>query len=181
MHKIARRRPSGVRPAPRQARAHLSATHLVRGAIASDSAEILELVTHHADAGRILPRNADEIAASIGDYVVVTDAHGRVLACAALLEYSPSLGEVGSVVVSPDAQGQGLGSMAVRGVEAVARRRGIDELFAVTLADHFFHSLGYERCAIARYPEKLARYEELVRRGVAVVPKSCFRKLALWP
>lgn len=153
---------------------------MVRGAVDADAAEIHELVAHHAEAGLVLPRSAEEIAGAIGDYVVVTDRHGRVQACAALLEYSPSLGEVSSVVVSPDAQGQGLGSLAVRGVEAMARRREIDELFAVTLADGFFHALGYERCAIARYPEKLARYEALQARGVPVVPKSCFRKLADW-
>lgn len=181
MHKNApRRRPVTSAPIARPSRPHLSATHVVRGALDADAAEIHELVAHHAEAGLVLPRSADEIAAAIDDYVVVTDPHGRVMACAALLEYSPSLGEVSSVVVSPEAQGRGLGSMAVRGVEAMARRRAIDELFAVTLADGFFHSLGYERCAIARYPEKLARYEALQARGVAVVPKSCFRKLASW-
>jgi len=178
MHKMAPRRRTA--PPIRSPRPHLSATHVVRGALDADATEIHELVAHHAEAGLVLPRSADEIAAAIDDYVVVTDRNGRVLACAALLEYSPSLAEVSSVVVSPEAQGQGLGSMVVRGVEASARRRDIDELFAVTLADGFFSSLGYERCAIARYPEKLARYEALARRGVQVVPKSCFRKLASW-
>lgn len=178
MHKLARKpRPA---PHPRSPRPHLSATHLVRGATTSDVADIHELVARHAGSGVLLPRSADEIAAAVDDYVVVTDAHGRVMACAALQEYSPSLGEVSSVVVAPEAQGAGLGSIAVRGVEGMARRRGIDELFALTLADGFFTSLGYERCAVARYPEKLARYEQLARRGVAIVPKSCYRKLASW-
>lgn len=178
MHKIARK----PRPAPksRSSRPHLTATHLVRGATNADVAEIHELVARHAESGVLLPRTAEDIAAAIDDYVVVTDGHGRVMACAALQEYSPSLGEVSSVVVAPEAQGAGLGSIAVRAVEGMARRRGIDELFALTLAEAFFSSLGYERCAIARYPEKLARYERLARRGVAILPKSCYRKLASW-
>lgn len=178
MHKLARQR--RVAPKARSPRPHLSATHVVRGAVASDVADIHALVARHAESGTLLPRTVDEIAAAIDDYVVVADGHGRVMACAALQEYSPSLGEVSSVVVAPQAQGMGLGSIAVRAIEAMARRRGVDELFALTLADGFFDSLGYERCAIARYPEKLARYEQLVRRGVAIVPKSCYRKSASW-
>jgi len=162
-------------------RPHLSATHMVRGATASDAADIHLLVSAHVHDGTLLPRSAEEIVAAVEDYVVVTDGHDRVVACAALQEYSPSLAEVSSVVVDPSAQGLGLGSMAVRGVEAKARRREIDELFAVTLADGFFAALGYERCALARYPEKLARYDALARRGVPILPKSCFRKRTDWP
>lgn len=178
MHKLARQ-PRPVRE-PRSSRPHLTATHVVRGATRADVAELHELVARYTDSGLLLPRTADDIAAAVADYVVVTDGHGRVMACAALREYSPSLGEVSSVVVTPEAQGTGLGSIAVRGVEGMARRRGIDELFALTLADGFFASLGYERCAIARYPEKLACYEQLAERGVEIVPKSCYRKLASW-
>lgn len=178
MHKLARL--PRTTPKPRSPRPHLSATHVVRGAVAADVADIHQLVARHAESGVLLPRSEEDIAAAIDDYIVVTDGHGRVLACAALQEYSPSLGEVSSVAVAPEVQGAGLGSIAVRGVEGMARRRGIDELFALTLADGFFSSLGYERCAIARYPEKLARYEQLARRGVPIVPKSCYRKLASW-
>ncbi len=177
MHRTARRRPTPAR----SPRPHLSATHLVRAATPADASDIHLLVSAHVERGAVLPRTADEVAAAVDHYVVVTDGHDRVVACAALQEYSPSLGEVSSVVVDPDAQGRGLGSMVVRGVEALARRRGIEELFAVTLADGFFASLGYERCAMARYPEKLARYEALARRGVPILPKSCFRKRTDWP
>jgi len=177
MHRPARRRPAARTPS----RPHLSATHLVRGATATDAADIHHLVSAQAERGTLLPRAAEEIAAALQDYVVVTDGHDRVVACAALQEYSPSLGEVTSVVVDAAAQGRGLGSMAVRCVEAMARRRGIEELFAVTLADGFFAALGYERCALARYPEKLARYEALTQRGIPILPKSCFRKRTDWP
>lgn len=178
MHKIARQRRAA--PKSRAPRPHLSATHVVRAAVASDVADIHALVAIHAVSGALLPRTVEDIAAAIDDYVVVLDGYGSIMACAALQEYSPSLGEVSSVVVAAEAQGMGLGSIAVRAVETMARRRGIDELFAVTLADGFFASLGYERCAVARYPEKLARYERLMRRGVPIVPKSCYRKSTSW-
>jgi amino-acid N-acetyltransferase len=87
---------------------------------------------------------------------------------------------VSSVAVAPGEQGQGLGSLVVQGVEAMARRRGIGELFAMTSSDGFFESLGYEPTTLDRYPEKIARYEALVRKGVAVVPRSCFHKMTGW-
>ena len=79
--------------------------------------------------------------------------------------------------MDPSRHGEGLGSAAVLGVERVARRRGIAEIFALTLADGFFGSLGYEKTDLVLYPEKLARYEALRSAGVHVVPKSCFRKI----
>jgi amino-acid N-acetyltransferase len=149
----------------------------VRGASHTDAGDIHELVAGYVDDGLLLPRSLDEITAEIASYVVVLDKHGRVRACAALHEYSPSLGEVSSVAVLPEDRGLGLGSLAVRGVESLARARGIDVLIAVTLADRFFESLGYERCAIAAFPEKLARYEALAAKGVLVSPKRCYRRL----
>lgn len=70
--------------------------------------------------------------------------------------------------------------MAVRGTEALARERGIIELFAMTTADRFFESLGYERSSVEQYPEKLARYELLRAAGVNVVERACYRKLLTW-
>lgn len=128
----------------------------------------------------MLPRTPEQIAADLDAYVVVVDQNDRVRACAALYEYSPSLGEIGSVAVSPDAQGMGLGSLAVRGAEAIARRRGIGELFAMTLTEVFFESLGYTETRVHRYPEKLARYARLRREGIAVVPRTCLHKVTGW-
>ncbi|MGQ0647461.1 MAG: GNAT family N-acetyltransferase [Gemmatimonadaceae bacterium] len=144
--------------------------------MSGDSADIHQLVAAHADRGLLLPRTLQEIESAIGDYVVVVDTHGRVQACAALVEYSPSLGEVASVAVSTDVQGRGLGSLAVRSVEEVARRRGVGELFALSLAERFFESLGYDAVPLASFPEKVARYDALAKRGVAIRPKACFRR-----
>jgi amino-acid N-acetyltransferase len=174
MHKFASRRATA--PQLRPHRPHLSATHVIRAAGLGDVEEIHALVAANAERGLLLARTVDEIALMVDDYVVAADANGRVLACAAIHEYSPSLAEIGSVAVSETAQGQGLGSIVVRGAEAMARRRGIDELFALTLADRFFESLGYEKTSLSRYPEKLARYDALARRGVDIVPKTCYRK-----
>ncbi len=148
----------------------------MRSASVADSADIHYLTQLFVAEGLLLPRTVEEIEANVTDYVVVVDSHDRVRACAALSEYSPSLAEVTSVAVAPDAQGLGLGTLAVRGAEAMARDRGVGEVFALSLASAFFESLGYQAAALTDYPEKLARYESLSARGVQIKAKPCFRK-----
>ena len=45
----------------------------------------------------------------------------------------------------------------VAAVEALARKRGIPDVFALTLEPRFFEALGYLRVDRARYPEKIRR------------------------
>lgn len=148
----------------------------VRPACVSDVKAIWELVGTFAANGSMLARSAGEIAAKIDNYVVAAGPDGKVLACAALEEFSPSLGEVASVAVARSEHGKGLGTEVVLGVERLARARDIGELFAMSLTDNFFLSLGYETTTVSRYPEKLARYEKMKSDGIEVVPKRCFRK-----
>lgn len=174
MHKVAAR---SLAPRPRRrAKSHLSATHVARAAVAGDATDVHHLLAQFVEEGQLLPRSLAEVEAAIGDFVVIVDANDRILGCAALIEYSPSLAEVGAVAVDRTAQGKGLGSLAVRGVEAMARARGIPEIFAMSRAARFFESLGYAETSVDRFPEKVARYDAMAARGVAVVPKSCLRK-----
>jgi amino-acid N-acetyltransferase len=148
---------------------------VVRPGTRADVDQITALVTEYAAQGLMLPRTAEQVALNIDNYVVAA-VGSRVLACAALEEYSPSLAEVSSVAVTRSAHGNGLGTQVVLGVERIARARDIVELFALSLTDNFFLGLGYEATSIARYPEKLARYETLEANGVEIVPKRCFQK-----
>src|SRR5712691_6364066 len=110
----------------------------VRRARLTDVKQIWQLVGTYSAQGAMLPRTTADIAARIENYVVAADEFGRVLACAALEEYSPSLGEVSSVAVAPAEHGKGLGTQVVRGIERLARTRDIEELFALSLTDNFF-------------------------------------------
>lgn len=129
----------------------------LRAARFSEADAIARLNNHFADQQLMLRRTPEMIGLAIADYLVAVDAHGRILACGALKEYSPSLAEVAAIAVSPDAQGMGLGRRIVDAVETLARRRGIPEVFALTLEPRFFEALGYERVDRARYPEKIRR------------------------
>jgi amino-acid N-acetyltransferase len=162
-------------PLPHNRRAAAKPT--IRRASRSDVGQIFDLVSQFSAQGLMLPRTAEQIAAKIDSYVVAADESGRVVACAALEEYSPSLGEVSSVAVAPSHHGEGLGTQVVLGVERLARARDIDELFAMSLNEQFFVGLSYTATSISRYPEKLARYDVLSKAGVPIVPKTCFQKM----
>jgi amino-acid N-acetyltransferase len=157
-----------------------TARPLVRPATRADVDQIWELVACYTAQGLMLPRTHEQVAMNIDNYVVATSG-GRVVACAALEEYSPSLAEISSVAVASSEHGNGLGTDVVMGVERLARARDITEVFALSLSDRFFLSMGYEATSISRYPEKLARYDRLMSQGVEIVPKRCFQKtLSAW-
>jgi N-acetylglutamate synthase-like GNAT family acetyltransferase len=129
----------------------------VRRARPADAAAISRLNNFFANEGQMLRRTPEMISLAIDDYVVVQNQAGELLACGALKEYSPSVAEVAAIAVSPEAHGKGLGRAIVEAVEGLARKRGIYDVFALTLQPDFFAAIGYERVDRARYPEKIRR------------------------
>lgn len=135
----------------------MAANVLIRKAQSEDAHPIADLIAEFADEALMLRRTPEQIELAIDDYVVALNAHGRVVACGALKEYSPSVAEVAAIAVSRDAHGCGLGRAIVSAVEALASKRGISDVFALTLQPAFFSAIGYERVDRARYPEKIRR------------------------
>jgi N-acetylglutamate synthase-like GNAT family acetyltransferase len=130
---------------------------MVRRARPQDAAAISRLNNTFANEGQMLKRTPEMIALAIDDYLVVQNSAGELLACGALKEYSPSVAEVAAIAVSREAHGRGLGKAIVRAVEELARKRGIFDVFALTLQPEFFAAIGYQRVDRARYPEKIRR------------------------
>ena len=129
----------------------------IRRALQTEADDIARLNNYFADQAKMLRRTPEMIALAIDDYVVAVDNRGRIVGIGALKEYSPSIAEVAAIPVSPTAQGLGLGRRIVDAVEALARKRGVPEVFALTLEPQFFEALGYQRVDRARYPEKIRR------------------------
>ncbi len=129
----------------------------LRRARAQDAAAISRLNNTFASEGQMLTRTPEMISLAIDDYVVVQNTAGELLACGALKEYSLSVAEVAAIAVSKDAHGKGLGRAIVSAVEDLARKRGIYDVFALTMQPEFFAAIGYLRVDRARYPEKLRR------------------------
>lgn len=134
--------------------------YTVRAAATSDAAAIVALIDLNVPSGELLPRTMDFVRMN-ADHFVVAEADGKVIGCVHLDEYAPSLAEVRSLAVAPDAQGMGIGVALVEGLERLARVRGYATVFAVSNSGEFFRRRGYderhipeldrERSAVSRY------------------------------
>lgn len=130
---------------------------LIRPAREAEAADIARLNNIFAAEHLMLRRTPEQVALAIDDFLVALDERGRILACGALKEYSPSVAEVAAIAVAPERQGNGLGRDIVAAVESLAIKRGILHVFALTLQPAFFEAIGYQRVDRARYPEKIRR------------------------
>lgn len=128
----------------------------VRSASPSESAAIAALVDHFAGPGYLLPRSLEDIKNSIGSWVVAK-AGQELLACGSLLQYSPSLAEVRSLAVAPQAQGNGLGGAVLSALIELGELRRYQTLFALTRAVEFFESYGFQVGQRVEFPEKVWR------------------------
>lgn len=130
---------------------------VLRPARADDVMGIVQLVNGFAVDGVMLFRTPESVRLALHDFVVAVDGNDTVVGCGALKEYSPSVAEVASVAVARHAHGRRLGTRIVDAVERLARKRGITELFALTMTPRFFESAGYRAVDRALYPEKIRR------------------------
>ena len=143
----------------------------------ADAAAVAALNNRYAPDGLTLPRTPAFVAARVESYRVARDPDtGALLGCVAIDEYAPSLAELVSLAVAPEAQGRGIGRRLIAAAEALARQRGYPELFAVSLADTLFEAAGFRQSSIARYPEKAARYAAISRSELSIGKKFLFVK-----
>jgi amino-acid N-acetyltransferase len=159
--------------APAPARA--AALAQVGPATDADVAAIAALNNRFAPHGLTLPRTHAFVAAHLADYRVARERDGRIVGCACLDEYSPSLVELVSLAVEPRAQGRGIGRRLIASLVDLARRRGYPEVFAVSFSDALFQTSGFERTDVARYPEKKLRYDRVSTDEWTIGRKHCFR------
>lgn len=129
----------------------------IRRARTADAEAISRLISIFAAEALMLRRTPAMVELAIDDYVVATTARGEIVGCGALKEYSPSVAEVAAIAVSRDVHGCGVGRSIVNAVEQLANKRGIYDVFALTLQPEFFSAIGYQRVDRARYPEKIRR------------------------
>lgn len=130
---------------------------VIRRARAEDAEAVAQLIAVFADEALMLKRTPEMVSLTIDDYVVGVRPDGEIVGCGALKEYSPSVAEIAAIAVSRTVHGCGVGKAIVRAVEALAIKRGIYDVFALTLQPAFFGAIGYQRVDRARYPEKIRR------------------------
>ncbi len=134
--------------------APLPAEPIIRPATEADVPAIVEVVNENARLGHLLPRSADNIRASLPNWLVA-EVDGRVVGIGSLLAMSPTLVEVRSLAVLPNYRRYGVGALIVQGLIERARLRGIPTVFALTRAVSFFERLGFVITNRERFPEKV--------------------------
>jgi amino-acid N-acetyltransferase len=132
----------------------------IRSATAADAVDIVALIDLNVPSGELLPRSPEFVQLH-ADHFIVAEGDGRVVGCVHLDEYAPSLAEVRSLAVAPDAQGRGVGVALIAALERLARVRGYATVFAVSNSGEFFRRRGYderhipeldrERSSVSRY------------------------------
>ena len=135
----------------------MTADVVIRRAREHDAEAIARLIAVFAAEALMLKRTPEMVALAIDDYVVGVNPRGEIVACGALKEYSPSVAEIAAIAVSREVHGCGVGKAIVSAVESLALKRGIYDVFALTLQPAFFSAIGYQRVDRARYPEKIRR------------------------
>ena len=127
---------------------------IIRQATERDVQPIADVVTANARRGQLLPRSAENIRASLRNWLVA-EVDGQVVGIGSLLDMSPTLVEVRSLAVLPAFRSYGIGGMLVRGLVERARARGIPTVFALTRAVPVFERLGFVVTSTERFPEKV--------------------------
>jgi argininosuccinate synthase len=129
----------------------------IRAARLEDIPGMLVLINEHVRRGDLLPRTADSIRQTLGDWLVGEDGDEEIVAVVSLLFYNGALAEVRSLAVSDKVKGQGWGSHIVKALIEQARLRNLPTLFALTRAVHFFQKLGFQITQKEMFPEKVWR------------------------
>ncbi|KIM10580.1 MAG: acetyltransferase [Sulfuricurvum sp. PC08-66] len=101
------------------------------------------LLWPYVEGGIILARSDDETATNIRSYILARQ-EGAIVGFLALHIHSPRLAEIRSLIVRDDLHGKGIGTQMIQEAIVEARKLGIQELLALTYAEHFFVRLGFE-------------------------------------
>ncbi len=115
----------------------------IRKARLQDATNIYELVNSLSQDGTLLRRVFSEICENVRDFTVAESDAGAFLGCGALHLYGPHLAEVRSIVVRPEAKGQGVGGRLLRALVKESEDHGIGCVCLFTRIPEFFLRYGF--------------------------------------
>jgi len=126
---------------------------VVRKAVMSDIAPILQLINGYAAKGIMLPRTEFELSENIRDFSVAY-AGDRLVGVGALHFYSPVMGEVRSLAVAPEERTHGIGQLIIEALVREAQAYTLGALFAFTYVPGFFAKMGFHEVERGELPLK---------------------------
>ncbi|MGE0758088.1 MAG: GNAT family N-acetyltransferase [Pirellulaceae bacterium] len=116
---------------------------VIRPAQRADGPRVLELIEPYVAQQKLLPRTLDEIEELLDDGFVA-EQDGQLIGFVALEIYSKKLAEVRSLCVAEPYRLHGIGKRLVQACIDRARERNILEVMAITSAEDFFRSCGFD-------------------------------------
>ena len=130
---------------------------MVRQARLQDAVNIFELVNSLSGDGTLLRRSYAEICENVRDFAVAETESGIFLGCGALHLYGPHLAEVRSIVVKPEAKGQGAGSRLLQALLDEGETQGVVSVCLFTRIPEFFFRFGFRIADRTTLPDKIYR------------------------
>lgn len=127
----------------------------IRKAKLQDAVNIFELVNSLSHDGTLLRRNYAEICENVRDFHIAESVSGVFLGCGALHLYGPHLAEVRSIVVKPEAKGQGAGGRLLRALLGEAEDQGVVAVCLFTRIPDFFFHFGFRVADRTSIPDKI--------------------------
>ena len=128
---------------------------VVRQAKLQDAVSIFELVNSLSGDGTLLRRSYAEICENVRDFFVAESEAGIFLGCGALHLYGPHLAEVRSIVVKPEAKGQGAGGRLLLALLEEADVQGVVTTCLFTRIPDFFFHFGFRIADRTALPDKI--------------------------
>lgn len=116
---------------------------MIRNARMDDVKKIHSLLNHYAAKGLLLGRSISSLYDHLRDFIVLTNEAGEVLGVCALQISWENLGEIRSLAVNEDAQGQGFGAQLVQTCLQEAKKLEIGKVFTLTYQAGFFRKQGF--------------------------------------
>src|ERR1035441_9327278 len=126
-----------------------------RQARLQDAVNIFDLVNSLSGDGTLLRRSYAEICENVRDFFVVESEAGNFLGCGALHLYGPHLAEVRSIVVKPEAKGQGAGGRLLLALLEEADLQGVVSVCLFTRIPDFFFHFGFRLADRTTLPDKI--------------------------
>ncbi|MDR2573899.1 MAG: N-acetyltransferase [Desulfovibrio sp.] len=127
----------------------------IRKAHQDDVKAMHELLLRSAQKGLLLPRALIYLYGHIRNFFVAETSEGNIVACCALAPVWEELGEICSLVVRDDLQGQGLGRRLVEACISECDALHLKKIFALTYQENFFMRLGFKSVEKDILPQKI--------------------------
>jgi amino-acid N-acetyltransferase len=126
----------------------------IRKARIQDAKAMQKLINAFAQEGSMLSRALSEMYDNIRDFHVC-EADGEIVGASALHVVWEDLAEIKSLAVTPDMQGQGIGTQLARAGLAEAASLQVRQVFTLTDKQGFFEKIGFHLVDKSVLPQKV--------------------------